>query len=716
MRRVVLAALLCSTAILVPQAAEAGPLVSAVGFLIGGAGFGAVTSIFGVAAGTLGFSALTFGLRIAGSLALSSVAARLAPRPRVPPPADRMRNFAQERAPMERIYGRVRKGGPMGFTGFRTDVQQITGYTGTTPILTATSKPTRYNVILIAAHRTKGLVQWYLDSREAEVDANSEITTAPMAGHGALRAYRGAAGQAPDPVLRAVFGEITADHDFAGLSYVVLEARRASGDEFTEVYPSGMEWQATPVWDGDDQIFDPRDDSTGYSANAALVIAREATFWGREVDWDEVAAEADICDQLVTNGDGGTQLRWTINLTLDDSAPWETVRDTMGLACGAWWYQRPDGKLGFKVGRWIAPTVTLTDRDFLSLRIGDQEFGPDVAGEFVVTYIEPSRQWREAPSGAFVVEAGKARREEPCYAIDSHNQAARVAKLLARAARPDFRVSGTIKLIGYEVIGQRFVRITSAALGRDLVIEVTKLERNSDGISFAIEGVSTTEADYDFNAAVEEPARPVNLAVENEDAVPMVMGLSGAAVAGTGGVAQIEWSWTAPADAALRQVFRLRSIAAGMVDWQEGTIGAKSASYLATGLLDGAAYDAQVRSRAASGRMSADWSDIVTVTAVANSTAPAALVAFAAAATGGGGEVTFTAPNDPVYYAARIFRGPTTTFDDAGVVRIEYGASGIADLWTDAGLAPGTYSYWAEPINASGIAGPPSGPSTITII
>lgn len=77
--------------------------------------------------------------------------------------------------------------------------------------------------------------------------------------------------------------------------------------------------------------------------------------------------------------------------------------------------------------------------------------------------------------------------------------------------------------------------------------------------------------------------------------------------------------------------------------------------------------------------------------------------------------VSFTAPNDPNYYATRVYRGTTTTFADATLVRTEYGIPSNADSWVDAGLSAGTYYYWVAPINGSGVEGAATGPESETV-
>ena len=109
----------------------------------------------------------------------------------------------------------------------------------------------------------------------------------------------------------------------------------------------------------------------------------------------------------------------------------------------------------------------------------------------------------------------------------------------------------------------------------------------------------------------------------------------------------------------------------------------------------------------------------VTVVAVANSTAPVAHTAFSSSRSGSDVTLDFTAPNDPNYYATRVFRadysaGYSGSYDiaDAALVRTEYGAPNAVDSWTDSGLATGHFAWWIVPINASGIEGSLSGPET----
>lgn len=686
-----------------PLPAHAIPVTAFIGGFLNAMGAGTWLASGAVGAWTAGFSAAEFLTssvlgRVVLSVGLSAAAQALRGKPRQPAPSERMVNYSQPLSFMERGYGRVRKGGPMGFTGFADN--------------------RRHYAVLIAAHRTKGPVTHILDNREVEIDGSGNVTTPPYTTSGTvyarIRTYRGTTGQAADGALMSAFpAQVTSSFTFKSLAYAAIWARRPPDSLFDDLYPQGVQPAYAPIWDMSDNVLDPRTGLRGWTDNLALIIAAECEFHGKTVDWSEVAAEADVCDQLVTNADGGTQKRWTCNGLFHDGMTWEEVRSELAMCGDVFFYERQDGSVGFKVGRWIAPAVTLTDADFLAVTLSEGTTGPDAPGEFVLDYVEPARLYLEATSGAYVADASSpGRSQESCYLVNSHNQASRINRARARVARAKYQLSGTIKMIGLDLTGERFVRVQSAVLGIDRYFEIGKLVRQAGGRSYTIEATSAAASDFNFTAATEEPARPAWDHITPADAIPDVAGFFGAAVAGTGGVAQVEWQWTA-SDAAYAQDVRWR---VGGGAWQTETRPAGTSSWLQSGLIDGATYEAQTRNRTASGRIGA-WapSTPAAVVAVANSTAPAALSGVSVTPGTGQAVLAWTAPNSATYAATRIWRG-AGGFGTASVVRTEYGAPSTADGFTETGVAAGAWNYWLEAINGSGIAGPRSGPHAVTIL
>lgn len=726
-RRMLVAALLATTA-LVPVKASAAPVVAVVqglvaglsgtallggsflapGFTTGVAAAGFLsTGVIGAVGGFALKTALGLGLSaVATGLASSSTAQELTPGAGLTAPSERLVNFAQPVSYMEDVYGKVRKGGPYSFTG--------------------AADGSRYYGVLLAAHEIDGIEQHYLDDLAVDVDGSGEVTTDPISGYGNLAVYDGGPGQAADADLVANFSEVTSAHDFTGLSWIRCIARRPPAAQQSEIYPNVRHWDLLPVIRGRNKVWDPRDETYKYTANLALVIAdaAERKLGAGSVDWDEVAAEADVCDQDVTDRDGNIVKKWEFHGTVPSNEKWEKTRTRFKGAGDVFFYERTDGKVGFRVGRWQAPTLVLTPADFYGLSITEGATDPDTPTEYVARYTEPDRDWVEAPSGVYVhdADARRVRAERGLYDVIAHNQAFRVLRRMARADHAAYRLEGEIKFIGHELWGQdcgpRFARYVDELTGIDVYIEFGQIARTRRGAGFAFEAVTVTPDDFDDDVSDEEPARPESVDVTSDVAVPDVQGFSGAASAGTGGVAVIDYSWTAAGDGYFQQI-RFRAPADGLSDWQIVTIEEGQSTYRVTGLIDGATYEAQIRNRTGAGR-EGDWKPdtAVSVTAVANATAPAAVSDFAAALNGSDVDLSWTSPNDGNYDRALIYRATgSTDFADAALIHTEYGPPSAADNYTDAAPGVGDQSYWIESANGSGVADAANrvGPQTVTV-
>lgn len=695
MKRSLLIAAFLGTTALTPTQAHAAPVV---GFVAGIAsaisGFTVGASLAGFGTGFAFASSAVGGFIVKAGIAigLAAISASLAPSPTLPPPSARMVNFAQPKAYAEYVFGRTRKGGPIGFTGFANN--------------------RRYYVPILAAHEIAGVHEHWLDEWPVEVKSEPNVNepnvdTSPLKQWARIDLFTGGAGQVADPGLMARFSEITAAHDFKGLAGAVVWAKRPPQNDYSTIYPRGREWAYTPVVDGNNQIFDPRTSTTGYSNNAALCMAWWITeVLGREVDWDEVAEEADACDVTVVNGDGLPQRKWTINGVISDEMDFEGQRGQMAAACDAFFYERADGKVGFKVGRWIEPELTLGADDFFGMEITSGTWGQ--ADQVQATYIEPGNAWRETPAGAWVqVASNDPTREEPqLFLVNNHNQACRIEKRIARVNHAEYRLNGTLGVIGYELIGQRFFRVQHPEMGIDEVFEIGRLTREGPG-AFTITANSVKEEDFAFTAAIEEPDRPEYSSVEDDGSIAAITGLTGGAV----GDGTIRLLWDQP-DPAYVQYVKYRPASAPPADNDALPTTTESVdTILVPGLQDGVTYRFEVRN-ILPGIDGGDWS-VVNVQNVANTTAPVALTDFLASAVDDEVTIAFTAPNDANYFGTNIYRGTTASFGAATLIHTEYGIPSDGDSHTDSpGI--GTFYYWGAPINASSVEGPVSGPESVT--
>jgi hypothetical protein len=701
-RSLIIAALLCTTA-LVPSRADAGPVAAFfTQFAAGLSGGGALIAGGAVVGGALGSSAFLAGsffgssligkavFNLALSFGLSAIARKLGPKPPRPTPIERIANFAQPITLMDWVFGRVRKGGPYAVTSFQVD--------------------RRHYAVILAAHEIAGVDQWYIDNQPVTVDAGL-VDTPPFAPYIGLRPYLGAPGQTADATLLAAIPEWTSAHNLAGLAYVAAFARRVPDAKFSEVYGNSSETGPviTPVIRGV-KVYDPRTSLTGYSNNAALVWAwaTENRLGSGTVDWAEVAVEADVADVLVTNRLGGTQRKWTLNGAFTDDTDYSEIAEQIIAACDGYVYEKPDGTVGFKVGRYIEPTVTLTEADFYAFDLAERDWGPNPATEYVAQYVEPANDYLEAISGTLVVDpdAETNRQSVQLLYVDSHNQAIRALKRIARAARAQFTLSGTIGPVALDLMRDRFVRVD--VLGREFVAEIGTIRPGADDVSFQIELSSVVPADFAFNAATEEPAPPPRDKVTNDNAVPAPSGLAGSAIAGPG----IEWTWTAQRED-LNQEFRFREV--GAADWQPVvTIRDEITDLITPGLVDGTDYEAELSNVTAARRRSA-WVPFGIIRAVANPVAPDPVDDFTA--TGGAGLATldWTTANDPLHVSTRLYRtNGSTDFADAVLIATVFGAPNTGQSYGDT-LSPGNYVYWAASANASGVESATEGPETATV-
>jgi len=697
LRRALFAALLASTALTPTPAKATGVEAFLLGFAGAGATTGAVASALGV--GGLFQAGAFLGTTLIGqtllSLGVSAALNALTPRAQPPEPSARLLNYAQPVSYAEWPVGRTRKGGPLGFTAFNGGK--------------------RYYSVILAAAPVGGVVTHYLDDREATINGSGIVQTAPMTDLGYINFQNGDSNTA-DSTLVATFPEITSFHDFDGLAVAHLWAKRPKPEDFSEVYPNGREWNYSPLIDGV-KVYDPRTATTAHSRNLALNTAYWlTTILGRVIPtthawWNMVAGQADVCDETVTNGEGGTQAKWQLDGVFSDDEEFEQQRSKVALAGDVWFYERSDGLPGFKVGKYEEPTVTLTESNFLQFSMSEGFWGRNAPTEISPQYVEPSQKWREAPAGTLVLDATTRQvKDEPTlFMVASHNQACRCAKRFAAVKRADYKIKATVGFEGYDLIGERFVRIQ--ALGKDIVCEIQELYRNEGGHTFDLVGQSVNASDFDYVAAIEEPARPTFDQVVSENTVDPVTGLTGTAADG----GEIKYQWNA-ADASLSQELRIKR--STEADWTVIPITSGQSTYTVNGLTDGQTYQAQIRNVTGTRRPSA-WSSMISVAAVENSTAPVVLTAFATSESAGTVTVNFTAPNDANYFATRIYRagysagysGPYS-IDSASVIRTEYGIPSGDDSYDDIGLSTGHYAYWGAPINASGVEGTASGPQT----
>lgn len=603
-------------------------------------------------------------------------------------------------------------------------------------------------VITLGLGRENDVIEHRINDKPVTLDAGGFVTEASFHGAVSIHTRSGAADQMAIAELTAFFPEWTAAHRQRGCPHAAIIGRAVEAEQFSEVY-NGREPAYTQVREGVG-LYDPRLDDTmvigtdeagepvygsgsvrlddpltwPWNDNWALVtadyFAHPDGFGGgyADVNWANIAAEADICDQTVSTASAETIARWRIwasyKLANEKRAD---ILEAMRLAADGFFWQDAEGKFNVMCGRWVEPDLVITDDHILSLTAAQGPEAYQVTRAVKVLYTEAATGYREQESATFgSLEAdddGEAQAIQAYYA-PHHNQAARIGKLALAELNPDrWRFNALLNLLGIDCLGRRFARFESAKLGLSMWVKIGAPKL--DLINLRIETTLTQvePGDWSFDAALEEGTPPVaDTGTGSTPTISDVEGLTLSTIAvqfgETIGVA-IEATWTAVERIGLLYDATYRE--SGGSTWYPMSIDPDASPPSArTGpVSSGVEYEVRVRARTFTGR-SGNWSPVATITPIAGVFlgAPTSL-----AASGGSGlaDISFSMPTSSALDYARLFGSDTSDFGDAVQVGSDItGAPGTQVTRQETGLSAGTRYYWAQAFdsddNGSGVTGP----------
>lgn len=200
---------------------------------------------------------------------------------------------------------------------------------------------------------------------------------------------------------------------FKGLSraYKVVTQRF-----YPDIYPGSFPVQTASIVLGI-KVFDPRRAATGtnvdwygttvksnqiaWTDNAAL-IAAFVKCWPElpgavpysEIDEDELIASANICDQTITNPDGSTEPRYTINGMIQSTESRDSVEDALEIALGGHIFRR-GGKWVIWAGRARSTTMTVELKNVVGTDYDYQESAGlrERKNRVIGTYFSPAHNY-----------------------------------------------------------------------------------------------------------------------------------------------------------------------------------------------------------------------------------------------------------------------------------------------------------------------------------
>lgn len=677
----------------------------------------ALVATFGLSAAATAIvaSIITIGLTVGLSALVNSIFGPGSPRP-----SDGQQIVRQSVGSRRRHYGIVHTGGTLSFE--------------------ESSNGTIGLVVTLGTGEESDILQHRINDKVVTVSGSGTVTNSSF--HGALHIYTrsGTSDQTAIAELTAKFSQWTSAHRQRGCAHAAIIGDPVDQNLFSEVYNSQVP-QYTQVRKAA-KIYDPRKDSTAggsgsqrltdrstwaWSDNWALVIAdyfAHPDGYGAgydAVNWANIAVEADICDQTVTTVTGETIARWRLwaSYSLASDERRQVLANMMKAGDGFCW-QDADCRFNLMVGRYQAPTVTLTDDHILTMAA---TLGPKAqyrTNAVKALYTEAAIGYREQESATvaatdMAVDPNTDPQTLEVYFAPHHNQAVRLAKITLARLGERWHITATLNLFGLNLLGQRFCRLESTSLGvsADFIIDgPLRLNMAAQTVEATLTEVHA--ADWDFDAATEEgtpPLAPDGSGTVITIAVPTGLTLSAVQIAlnGSTGVA-IAATWSAGRPGLTYQV-RYRPTAGG--DWTMMMVD-NTARTARSGAVDtNTQYEVQIRALTLSYWVSA-WSSSQTITPVATTTlaAPSALTATGSA---GAASIAFRMPTGASLAYARLYRS-TGAFGTAVQVGADIvGALGQMISEADTGLSAGTYNYWAQAFDSSGGSSALAGPVAATV-
>lgn len=620
-------------------------------------------------------------------------------------------NAREAAAPQEIVYGKVRKGGFVTFT-------ESTG----------SSNKFLHQIIVLAGHELNAINKVYLNDEEVTIGvdhfvsddrwkdgSNKKVYIRKFLGADNQNVYTtlNAITDGPDWEVDGAAPSNSEDSNFKGEGIACLYVRlEYSANVFAEGVPL-----ITAEVEGK-KVYDPRDASTAYSANAALCIRDYLTSaYGldNDGDTDDAASAsfdvaADACDEDVSLSGGGTEKRYEINGVISlDRTPSDILGDMMTACAGTLFWGA--GKWHLKVGEYVSPVKTFTLDDLRSeINLQTKHSRRDNFNIVRGTFIDADNRYIQADYPEIRSDVFISDDSDVESALDltlpfttSSAMAQRLAKMTLYRGREqmtftaDFGleafevecgdiISLTIDRYGwsskeFEVVGWKFKNDGDAG---DLRVALTLRETSSAAFSWSAEEADITSNDSTL------PDPRVGLTVSNLSVAQDTSIASDGTHMVTATV-----SWDA-VDSAYLSHYEVEYRETSGTDYFKSI--ATDNSFQTGLLIDGTGYTVRVRA-VTDGGYKGDYATAA-FTADADTTAPSAPTSLSVSAGYRSLVLEWTNPTDNDFKEVQVF---VNTSNNSGTATSLGFASGTS--FTHAGLAQNvTRYYWLKALDYTGNA------------
>lgn len=521
----------------------------------------------------------------------------------------------------------------------------------------------------------------------------------------------------------------TSDHKLVGTTFSVICMDALELEHRYKIYrwrgPFGLGEPAVSIAGDWANVYDPRDETqtlgvrTTYkpTRNAALIWAWFRTHpFGRgkpesSINWEAIAAQADICDETVT-GIEGDQPRYEAGVAIVDSKRRVDAEKEILLACDGQIVFDEDGKSWMRVGHWYDPTLSFSRaRDIMAMSSVEAQDGESETQGVIVNYMEPDANFTVQPSAAWINPLYYDPLTTPKFltvdiqACQNHNQAMRLAKGIGMRSQPRHKLGPTVNLRGLQARQERIVQIRYDNVFDGNYEIATPVELDGAGIFTGFGAVPISPSRWTLLPGEEQP-KPV---VDGSGGAISFPAITGESVYFSDGTIKIDFPAPPRDDATYVAEFILTSDITGDENdpWRPMSVNVNTAI---SGAVSDGDYTVRYRYVVTSGRGPAwEYQTISTSTVLP----PATNLTVA----GGVGQATPTwkNPNDLRFFSSDIWRGTTNVFGSATKIVDSFGGGvGQVQSITDT-VAAGSYFYWVVATDGASLDAAPTGPVSVTV-
>lgn len=323
---------------------------------------------------------------------------------------------------------------------------------------------TRYFVFAVAGHQCAGNPVWTLNEETVTVDGAGMVTSGKYASKVWLWFQRGLDSETANATfVSECDGKWTANHKGNGIAAIYMKAEMSEA-----VVQAGFATPA-PVIDGKDDIFDPRDDSTGFTSNAALVfydwmaLPREEGGYGAYVDEipdeDWISAQANVADEEVES-----EARYALDGIITTGAAPSEIRDAMILNM-AGTYTFSGGKHLMRPGYWVPVSEVLEEADLAGpIQVMPFSSQATAADQVLATFIDPDTNYQPMPAPTVTIgnPADANQLDLDLSFVTSSHRALRIANIMLRRAQAEKTVVWPANITGLKAKALDTVQLNTA--------------------------------------------------------------------------------------------------------------------------------------------------------------------------------------------------------------------------------------------------------------